>query len=89
MQKKRRLVDEYRFPGFHLKADIQGIFGDFKARVIRLHRCQKKQHVVAVGLITEAFTIGRSDEFGICLAARHGFIWRWRFDVYFAGGARR
>src|SRR3989338_9222550 len=41
MRKKRRLLDEYQFPGFRPKAGIQGIFGDPKARVIRLKRTQK------------------------------------------------
>lgn len=34
MEKKRRLLDEYRFPGFSPIAEIKGIFGDSKARVI-------------------------------------------------------
>ncbi|OOP55141.1 MAG: hypothetical protein AYP45_16460 [Candidatus Brocadia carolinensis] len=41
MRKKKRLLDEYRFPGFRPKAEIKGIFGDSKARVIRLVRTQK------------------------------------------------
>jgi len=41
MQKKRRLLDEYRFPGFGPKAAIKGIFGEPDARVIKLDR-QKK-----------------------------------------------
>lgn len=34
-------MDEYRSPGFRLKAVIKGIFGNSKARVIRLVRTQK------------------------------------------------
>ena len=41
MEKRRRLLDEYRFPGFSPRAEIKGIFGDPKARVIRLKRTQK------------------------------------------------
>jgi hypothetical protein len=41
MGKKVRLLDEYRFPGFRPKAEIKGIFGDSKARVIRLVGTQK------------------------------------------------
>jgi transposase len=37
-----RLLDVYQFPGFRPKATIKGIFGDPKARVIRLERRQKK-----------------------------------------------
>jgi len=39
--KKRRLLDEYWFPGFRPKAAIKGIFGEPDARVIKLDR-QKK-----------------------------------------------
>ena len=31
MGKKRRLLDEYQFPGFRPMSKIQGIFGDPKA----------------------------------------------------------
>ena len=41
MGKKRRLLDEYSFPGFHPRAAIQEIFGDSRARVIRLERREK------------------------------------------------
>ncbi len=41
MRKKKRLLDEYRFPGFRPKAEIKGIFGDSTVRVIRLVRTQK------------------------------------------------
>jgi len=43
MKKQRDLLDEYRFPGFRPRPNIQGIFGDPKARVIRLERIQKKR----------------------------------------------
>ena len=38
MSKRRSLLDTYRFPGFCPRATIKGIFGDPKARVIRLDR---------------------------------------------------
>ena len=37
----RRLLDVYRFPGCRPKATIKGVFGDPKARIIRLERRQK------------------------------------------------
>lgn len=39
----RRLLDVCQFPGFCPKAKIKGIFGDPKARVIRLERRQKNR----------------------------------------------
>src|SRR5664279_736937 len=41
MGKQRRLLDEYRFAGFRPQSEIQGIFGDPYARIIRLKRIQK------------------------------------------------
>jgi hypothetical protein len=78
MRKKRRLLDEYFFPGFYPTAEIQGIFGDSRARIIQLKRRQKKVRVAIVGRTPVCFTIGRSVEFEICLAQSLGFIWSWR-----------
>ena len=36
-------MDEYHFPGFRPQSDIQGKFGDPRARVIRLKRIRKKR----------------------------------------------
>lgn len=41
MGKQRRLLDEYHFPGFRPRSEIQGIFGDPCAWVIRLKRIKK------------------------------------------------
>lgn len=46
MHTHRRLWDTYRFPGFRPNPTVQGIFGDPKARVIRL--CQKRKRVEEV-----------------------------------------
>jgi hypothetical protein len=42
MGRKRRLVDLYRFPAFRPRATVRGVFGDPKARVVRLERRGKK-----------------------------------------------
>ena len=85
MGKKRRLRDEYRFPGFRPRADIQGIFGDPRARIIWLKRVQKKHFVDIVGRCIGAITTRRCGGYGIYHAGICGFIWRWNFDVSFAG----
>lgn len=87
MGKKRRLLDEYRFPGFSPKADIKGIFGDPKARVIRLERTQKKQYAAVVARHTGAITTRRYAGYGIYPVGMHGYIWRWKFGEYHAGSA--
>jgi len=87
MVNKRRLLDGYRFPGFRPKAKLKGIFGDSQARVIRLERRQKKQHVAHAGNLTEVITTTGFAGYGICRAARCGFTWNWRYAAYFANGA--
>jgi hypothetical protein len=42
MGRARRLVDVYRFPAFRPRAAVCGVFGDPKARVVRLERRGKK-----------------------------------------------
>jgi transposase len=40
--RKRRLQDAYAFPGFRPEATVRGLFGDFKARIIKLTPALKK-----------------------------------------------
>jgi transposase len=42
MGRARRLVDVYRFPAFRPRAPVSRVFGDPKARVVRLERRGKK-----------------------------------------------
>ena len=86
MGKRGRLLDEYRFPGYRPRADIKGVFGDPRARVIRLERVQKKRCVVVVVQFTGATTTRKCGEYGICPVGMRGFMWRWGFDGY--GAAR-
>jgi hypothetical protein len=43
MRETKRLLHEYRFPGFHPAVKIKGKFGDPKARIITLKRRQKNK----------------------------------------------
>ena len=89
MQKKRALQDEYRFPGFYPKANIQGMFGDPKARVITLVRRPKKWSVVSAGKCTGVFTIERYGVCGIYPVETCAFIWMWKSDGFSAWSAGR
>jgi len=89
MEKKRQLLDEYRFPGFRPRADVHGVFGDPKARVIRLERKQKKQSVDVVGKYTEAITTRRFGGYEICHVGMHGYTWRRKSSGYYARGAEK
>jgi len=57
MRKQRRLWDTYRFPGFRPGTTVQGVFGDPKARVLRLHRRGKKRFAQPAVISSEAGTI--------------------------------
>jgi len=81
MHKHKRLTDAYRFPGFTPSQTVKGIFGDPKAKVIHLHRRQKKQFVLSVGEPTAVSTIISSDAFAISRAVTDGCIWSWMFAV--------
>jgi hypothetical protein len=87
MGKQRRLLDEYQFPGFRPRSEIQGIFGDPKARVIQLERSQKKQHVATAERYTGATTTKQYGGYGICPVGMPGYIWMWKFGGFSARGA--
>jgi hypothetical protein len=89
MDKNRKLLDEYRFPGYRPMAKIKGIFGDPKARVITLRRTEKKQYAVVAEQHIEAITTRRGDAYGIFHAEISGYIWKWKFGGSSAKGAAR
>jgi len=87
MGKKRKLLDEYRFPGFRPRAEIKGIFGDPKARVIQLKRTQKKQYAGIVAQFIGVITTRQCVRFGIYRVGARGFIWKWKSEESCVGSA--
>jgi hypothetical protein len=71
---RKRLLDAYRFDGFRPLEQLSGVFGDPKARVIKLARRSKKRSAVVVGARTEVGTIVRDAGYAICPVAATGFI---------------
>ncbi|OIP96996.1 hypothetical protein AUK40_04195 [Candidatus Wirthbacteria bacterium CG2_30_54_11] len=61
MKKIRRLLDEYRYPGFEPQATLNGVFGDPQARVITLVRRQKKQDAALAAGCAGAIMTKRCD----------------------------
>ena len=59
--KRKRLIDEYRFPGFEPRDDIHGIFGDPMAWVIPLVRRSKKRSARTADECTRAGGRGWAD----------------------------
>lgn len=85
MHKHKRLTDAYRFPGFTPSQTVKGIFGDPKAKVIHLHRRQKKQCALSVDELTAVTTIISDGVYVISRAVTHVCIWSWMFAVSHAG----
>ena len=84
-KRKRRLWDAYAFPGFRPEATVRGIFGDPKARIIRLRRRSKKRDAVVVDACITAGTIARSVACATSRAATRAYISNLKFGAYFAG----
>ena len=80
-KRKRRLGDAYRFKGFRPQADVRGIFGDAKARIMRLVRRSKKRFVVAVDAFSQAGTTGAGGVFAISPVAICGSTWRSKYGA--------
>lgn len=76
MKKNKKLLDEYRFPGFRPLAVVKGKFGDNKARIVRLIRRQKKLFAAVAELSIEASMIAERKSPETCLAATLEFMWR-------------
>ena len=86
MEKRRRLEDAYRFAGFAPEKLVRGIFGDPKARVLRLQRLRKKRPAAPVGSSRAASTTGRSAASATSPAGTPAFTWRSKSDASTAGG---
>ncbi len=77
MKNAKRLLDEYRFPGFRPVAKIKGKFGDSKALIIAIKRRQKKQHAAVAEQFIKVIMTTRHDLFVIYHVVASGFIWKW------------
>lgn len=86
MGKQRRLLDEYRFPGYRPRAGIRGVFGDSLARVLQLKRTQKKRYAAVAERFIGVITTRRCGGYEISPVGMHGFTWRWRYGGFNAGG---
>lgn len=66
---------------------IQGIFGDPKARVIRLKRSQKKRNAAAAASCIAAIMTSLYDGYGTCPVGMRVSTWKWKFGASGARGA--
>ena len=88
-KRKRRLWDAYAFPGFRPEATVRGIFGDPKARIIRLRRRSKKRDAVVVDACITAGMTARFAAYAIFRAVTRGYILNSKCGAYFAGPAAK
>lgn len=81
MKKIKKLLDEYRFPGFRPLAAVKGKFGDNKAKVIQLVRLPKKRYADVAELFIRVSTTEKSGKPGICPAAMPESISNLKYGV--------
>jgi len=89
MKKIKRLTDAYRVSEFKPQPIISGIFGDPKARIIRMNRIEKKHDVRIVERIIRVSMIERSAWYETCPAVTCGSSSNWRYAELPAGAAGR
>jgi hypothetical protein len=63
---------------------VQGVFGDHKARIIRLARRSKKHGAVVVDACIRAGTIARCAAYAIFLAVTREYFSNSKCDAFFA-----
>ena len=89
MSKYKRLTDAYQFPGFQPQLRVVGVFGDPKARVIRLKRVEKKHVVQTVVGSIEASMTTKSDVYGIFPVETQESILIWKSVVWNVRNVRK
>jgi len=67
VKKARTLRELFSFPGFYAQRQLQGVFGDAKARIVELRRQKKELSVQDVEKVIAAITIPRSDKYEILM----------------------
>ena len=77
----------FGFPASVRSATVRGIFGDPKARILRLLRRGKKRPAEHVGGDSEPSTTARPVEYATSLVATPGCTWRSRSGACTAGAA--
>jgi hypothetical protein len=87
MRKQRRLEDAYRFIGFRPEPRVRGVFGDPKARIVRLVRRGKKRTAELVVDVSALSTTARPVGYATSPVATPGCTWSSRCGACLAGVA--
>ena len=67
MKEASTLQELFSFPGFKAKRQLQGVFGNPKARIVELMRQKKERYAQDVERIIAANTILRFDKYEISM----------------------
>ena len=74
MKETKTLRELFSFPGFYAQRQLQGVFGEPKARRVELKRQKKELSVQDVEKVIAVITIPRSDKYEISMRWGGGFI---------------
>lgn len=84
MKHARTLRELFSFKGFIAKSELEGRFGDPKARVVVLKRQKKQPSVPSAALSIEAITTAEFVVYVIVMPKVIAYIFAMKDDVYIA-----
>jgi hypothetical protein len=84
VKKARTLRELFSFPGFYSQGQLQGVFGDPKARIVQLKRQKKAQSVQGAARDPGNTTIQEYDRYGIRMRWNGESISNLNNDGYYA-----
>lgn len=67
MKETRTLRELFSFPGFYAKQQLQGVFGEPKARIVELKRQKKERYAQDAGRVIAVITMQRFDRYEISM----------------------
>jgi len=74
MKRARTLRELFSFPGFYAKQQLQGVFGEPKARIVELKRQKKEPYVLGVVKATAVITTLKFEKYEIWMRWDGAFI---------------
>ncbi len=86
--RKKTLYDAYRFSGFTPVRELRGVFGDPKARVLRLNRRSKKQSAALAAPFIAVGTTRKRDRRETFPAVTIASIWSLRSGALIVGNVK-
>jgi hypothetical protein len=82
VKETKTLRELFSFPGFYAKQQLQGVFGDPKARIVELKRQKKERYAQDVEKVISGITILKIDGYEISMHWDGVFISALSSDEY-------